>query len=141
MDKHVKILLVDETSDLRGSLTVEAKKHGFDLEIQHAVDMQTFTQILTLEHPDFIACTHSNSALDYGSVIKLLFDQKCMVPVFVIAEQCSSSMIAEALRTGALYCLDINNLELMFACIDRERIRTEMSAHTGFHHRSRRRYG
>jgi len=122
MNKQIQLLLVDTTTELQIMLTVEADKNMSSLAISRAVDLHSFDQLLNQKPPDFIACNYDTSGCDYCAVINYLLKKGLSIPVFIFSSKLSGSMIAEALRSGVMYCFDTNDVTLMFACIDRENI-------------------
>jgi len=130
MNKQIQLLLVDTTTELKARLTAEADKNRSSLEISRAVDLHTLDQLLNQNPPDFIACNYDTNACDYGAVITALLEKGLSIPVFVFASKFSGSMIAEALRSGVMYCFDSNDVTLMFACIDRENMCAERDSCT-----------
>lgn len=122
MNKKIHLLLVDNTTELHACLTAADTDREM-LAIRRAADLETFARLLHQEPPNFIACNYGNSACDYSSILKFLLDKDLTIPVFVVAEKCSNSMITEALRSGVMYCFAMQDVELMFACIYRESMR------------------
>jgi two-component system sensor histidine kinase/response regulator len=121
MNIQTRLLLVDSNPVLNGSITAEACKSSFDIEIEQAIDYESFVQLLSNKDLfDFIVCNDSNTACAYSTVIEFLAEQELDIPVFVHTEQYSHSRIAEALRSGALYCFTNADIDLLFACFERE---------------------
>jgi len=130
MNKKIQLLLVDTNTELLNRLTAEADKNKSSLEISRAVDVHTFDQLLNQNLPDFIACNCDTSVCDYGALITSLHEKGRSIPVFVFSSKFSGSMIAEALRSGVMYCFDNSDVSLMFACIDRENCSVERDSCT-----------
>ncbi len=126
MDKKIRLLLVDDTPELHSTIYAEALIKKCTPEIIQASNSASAIQLLTSNYFDGIVCNYDNTACDYAPVVRFLSEQGLGIPVFVIAAQCSRTMIIDALRSGVMYCFDICDVELLFACLQREFSKTGM---------------
>ena len=125
MDTHIRILLIDDTPELHSAISAEALKKSFIPQITLASKSDSAIQHLTSTYFDGIVCNYDKTACDYAPVVRFLSEQGLAIPVFIIAAQCSRAMITEALRSGVMYCFDISDVELLFACLEREFPKTD----------------
>ncbi|MBM4311440.1 MAG: response regulator [Deltaproteobacteria bacterium] len=131
MKKPIQILVIDSAEELHDSIFEHGSRLSCSFTLHRTENYSAAVETIHKESLDAIVCNYAHESCSYSRIVDYLTACCCAVPVFIFAQRFTRAERTDALRAGVRCCCTLNEIDFLFACLERTPIIPKRRRRTG----------